>query len=1045
MKPSTFHIYDASAGSGKTFTLVKEYLRVLFSSNIKHPFKNILAITFTNKAVGEMKERIIKSLIDFSCSTSSTHPNEMFELLCEELHVQPSQLQKRSKAMLQDIVHNYAAFDVSTIDKFNQKLIRNFAFDLKIPMNFEVELDTDIVLSQAVDNLIAKAGSDSQLTKVLIDFAFEKIDEDKSWDVAYDFNIISKMLISENDIEKVKSLNDRSLEDFKTLKNTLSKKIEKSKQEIDLLSNSALQLIEEHGLEFSDFSGGYLPKYFRNLSLGNHGINFKSKWQQSLEDGPLYPKRVSEELAMVIDELQPKLVDIYKETKRLVYKLKFYHSIYRNITPLSVLNVIQNELEALKAEHDLLLISEFNSIVSEHIKTQPAPFIYERIGERFKHFFIDEFQDTSVLQWQNLVPLIENALSGESASAFLVGDAKQAIYRWRGGKAEQFIDLYDQITNPLHIDPKIERLKTNHRSSKSVIDFNNKFFHHLSSFAFSSPSYQNLYKNSSQDFKIKEEGCVNLTFLDISLEDDKDELYPAEVLKTIKECLNNGFEEKDICVLVRYNKEGIAIADHLNTNSVISIISSETLLLSRSQEVNFIVNVLQLLSEPYNKELKFEIVSFLIEHKLELEESHNFLVGIIDLDLEHFFKSFEAHNIYFNTKEIIQLPIYEVVEVIIHAFDLVDDSNGYIQYFLDFVLDHGLNQRTSLMGFLKHYHDKKEKLSVSTPDGINAVKIMTIHKAKGLEFPVVIFPYAELDIYRENNPKVWLPVDKTEFNGFGNLLINYNQDVEEFGAEGSELFGTHQAELELDNMNLYYVALTRAIEQLHIITRKKLDKSGNENVKNFGGLFINYLKSIQKWDDQRSIYTFGSFEKKMTHVTSTAISTIQKQFISTPKKDLNIKIVTRSGFLWETAQQKAIEKGNIIHLIMSLIKTEVDIDFAFDKLSDSGVINKLQVEQLKPIIRSVVTHVQLEPYFTSDSTIYNERDIILSPSLTVRPDRIVIDRQNKAVIIDYKTGQFNTSHRDQITLYKNAVEKLNIPVTKLILVYINETIEIIEV
>jgi ATP-dependent exoDNAse (exonuclease V) beta subunit len=1045
LKPSTFHIFNASAGSGKTFTLVKEYLKVLFGSKSKFPFKHILAITFTNKAVGEMKERIIKSLIDFSNDSILMQPTEMFKCLCEELQLEPVDLHKRSKSVLQDIVHNYAAFDVSTIDKFNQKLIRNFAFDLKIPMNFEVELDTDLVLSQAVDRLIAKAGSEPKLTKVLVDFAFEKIDEDKSWDVAYDLNIIAKMLISENDIEMVKSLNNRSLEDFKNLKAGLSIKNNSAKQEIERLSNSALQLIEEHGLQFSDFNRGSLPKHFLKLSQGDYKIDFTTKWQLELEDGPLYPKRLPDDLARILDDLQPDLIEIFKSTKSLVFAFKFHNAIYKNIIPLSVLNAIQSELNVLKDEKDLLLISEFNTIVSEHIKTQPAPFIYERIGEKFKHFFIDEFQDTSILQWLNLIPLINNALSGVSASNLLVGDAKQAIYRWRGGKAEQFIDLYEESTNPFHIKAQIKKLETNHRSSKQVIDFNNAFFSFLSQTVFSNPSHANIYKNSWQEHKIEEEGYVSLKFLDSSPNDQKDELYPAEVLKTINECLKNGFEQKDICILVRYKKDGIAIADHLNDHSTINIISSETLLLSRCQEINFIIEVLQLLSEPNNKELKFNIVSYLLEHKLTLKDEHQFYKEIIDLDLEYFFKSFEDHNIYFYTKEILQLPLYEMAEVIIHSFNLVDGSNGYIQYFLDFILDYSMHQRTSLIGFLKHYQDKKEKLSVSMPDGINAVKIMTIHKAKGLEFPVVIVPYADLNIYSERNPKIWFPLNGEEYHGFNYLLMNYNRDVEAFGAAGKELFEEHQAELELDNVNLYYVALTRAIEQLHVITEKHLDKKGNSRSITFGRLFIKYLKSINLWDEQRSEYTFGTIQKQIEYPTSTVRSDFQKKFISTSIKDLNINFVTHSGYLWQTDRLKAMEKGNLIHLIMSLIRTREDLGHAFDKLLASGILNNEQSVQLKPLIKSIVEHEVLSPCFASDITVYNERDIIVNSKLTVRPDRVIIDAENNAIIIDYKTGIPDVKHREQILGYKSAVEVLGIHVKKLILVYVNDTIETIEV
>ena len=225
MNPNTFNIYDASAGSGKTFTLVKEYLKILFTSSGKNAYKNILAITFTNKAVGEMKERIIETLKAFANTKVLDASNDMFSTICDELSIEPIDLHNKSKLILNSIAHNYAAFDISTIDKFTQKLIRTFAHDLKLPINFEVELDTESVLNEAVDRLIAKAGIDKRLTKILIDFVFEKADDDKSWDVALDFYSIAKLLVNENDISAIETLKEKSLDDFKALKKGLAEKI----------------------------------------------------------------------------------------------------------------------------------------------------------------------------------------------------------------------------------------------------------------------------------------------------------------------------------------------------------------------------------------------------------------------------------------------------------------------------------------------------------------------------------------------------------------------------------------------------------------------------------------------------------------------------------------------------------------------------------------------------------------------------------------------------------------------------------------------------
>ena len=572
-----FTIYNASAGSGKTFTLVKEYLKILLASNSPYKFKHILAITFTNKAVAEMKDRIIETLKQFSDAGILETPNSMFLAICEELDMEPKRLHEKSEKLLETIIHNYAAFDISTIDGFTHKLIRTFAYDLKLPLNFEVELDQDSLLNEAVDSLITKAGTDKTLTKILVDFAIEKADDDKSWDVAFDFNKIAKLLVNENDIPFINQLKDKTLDDFKVLKSQLQKERLTAENSIIEQAKNALTLIEEAGLEFGDFSRSSLPKHFQNLLNKKFDIKFDSNWQTDLlENNALYPKKVSDDVASIIDQIQPQLATAFLETKQAVFHLKFLIAFYKNVTPLSVLNAINNELALLKSDQNKMLISEFNSIISKEIKNQPTPFIYERLGEKFDHYFIDEFQDTSAMQWENLIPLLSNSLSAENGSAMLVGDAKQAIYRWRGGKAEQFIGLFNN-DNPFYVEKQVENLPTNYRSFKEIVTFNNGFFKFLATQVFTNKDYETLYENANQNTFLEDSGYVNFNFLDLEKDDDKNEQYSEQVLNTINNCLKNGFKLEDICVLVRKKKEGVAVANYLSQHQI-PIISSETLL-----------------------------------------------------------------------------------------------------------------------------------------------------------------------------------------------------------------------------------------------------------------------------------------------------------------------------------------------------------------------------------------------------------------------------------------------------------------------------------
>lgn len=1038
-----FTIYNASAGSGKTFTIVKEYLKILLASNNPTYFKNILAITFTNKAVAEMKERIIDTLVQFSEETILTSPNNMFSVICDELNIQPIDLHKKSEKLLNTIVHNYAAFDISTIDGFTHKLIRTFAFDLKLPLNFEVELDQDALLHEAVDSLISRAGTDKAITKVLVDFAIEKADDDKSWDVSYDFNKIAKLLVNENDILFIETLKDKTLDDFNALKTNLKQKIKHTENTIVETAQSILTLISEAGLQYSDFSRGTLPNHFKKASELNLDGLYNNNLENNIRERTgIYAKTLSKDLANTIDSLLPDIEICYKKVKTAVFHYKFLKNFYKNITPLSVLNIINNELTAIKTDQNKILISEFNKIISQEIKNQPTPFIYERIGEKFKHYFIDEFQDTSQLQWENLIPLIDNSLSTENGTAMLVGDAKQAIYRWRGGKAEQFIELFNKKSMPFVVEQDVKNLKFNYRSFKDIVDFNNNFFDFLASLVFTKKEYQSLYESAHQETFSENTGYVEISFLDIKKDEDRNDIFPEHVLKTIQKCLDIGFRLEDICVLVRKKKEGVAIANYLSQQNI-PIVSSETLLINNAPEVAFANNVLSLLVQPKNNEVKLAVLNYLAS-LFDINNKHEFFINHLNLPLSQLFKSFEIFGVYINHSYLLQLPLFDSVETILRSFNLINTSNAYLQFYLDLVLEYSEKKGSDIAGFLNYFENKKETLSIVSPKGQNAVQIMTIHKSKGLEFPVVIFPYADLDIYMELEPKEWFSINKETYNGFSNTLLNFSKDFENFEGNGPEIFNNHKSEQELDNINLLYVTLTRPIEQLYVISTRNSSSKDDVNNKKYSGLFSNYLKHIGVWNDSQTIYSFGNPIRDSKDINKTKIvlkeNIIQETFISTSKEVHNIKVVTNSGFLWDTNQQEAIEKGNLIHNIMSLIKVKEDVDFVINDFINAALINKEQALILKDKALEIVNHPLLKLYFDNELIIYNERDIISKQGFILRPDRVIIKPKNEVVIIDYKSGQEDKKHIQQLQSYQDVLEEMNFKVIQKILIYINDTI-----
>ncbi|WP_340076970.1 UvrD-helicase domain-containing protein [Leptobacterium sp. I13] len=1034
-----FKIYNASAGSGKTYVLVKTYLTLLLQNPEKDIFKHVLAITFTNKAVNEMKERIIKNLKNITPPSNTNTSTELSDSLSEVLQITPEILQDRASKVLKRILHNYAFFDVITIDKFNHRLLRAFAYDLKLPMNFDVALDVELLLQEAVDNLIYTAGEDDAVTQILVDYAIEKTDDDKSWDIAYDLNKVAKLLLEENHNEHIEQLKNYSLSDFIQLKKLLQNAIQKQITILKKQARNVLDLITNNLLEPSDFSRETLPNHFKKIAAGDFNGLYNNLLEENLLQGKIYPKSTPEEKAVIIDRIIPQLIEHYQTMKKGVYQLKFLQNFYKNCVPLTLLNAIQNELDTIKADQNILLISEFNAILSNVIVNEPAPFIYERIGEKYRHYFIDEFQDTSEMQWKNLIPLIGNALegeisSGERGSLLIVGDAKQAIYRWRGGKAEQFIDLYN-CNNPFQTEKEVTSLPINYRSKDEIVQFNNSFFQHISQFL-TNDNYKDLYLNkSTQKTNGNPGGYIHIDFIDPLIVSDKKEMlqqYVETVITHIQQLIDDGYQYSDICILTRKKKHGLIVADFLSKNQV-PIISSESLLLKNSPKIDFLIQLILYSLQPENKETQMSLLHF-IAMKKQIDDKDAFFKTFLD-NLEQLFLDYS-----FRTALFMRLSLLDALEYTINCFELSDESDAYLQYFLDEVLDFSFKNHSSFTDFIAYWEKKKDTLSIVSPQETNAVQIMTIHKAKGLEFSVVIYPFADTYIYEEQDPKIWLPVEKEQW-GIDNALFSKNKDFSFFNNSAKTLYEDAQSKLELDQINILYVALTRAVERLYIISKKDIKRNGEENTNTFSGLFINYLKVKALWNDEKLHYSIGKKLNKST-LTSRTHNTIIP-FISNQSGESPFKIVTKSGSLWAASKEKTIEKGNVYHLLLSQIIYAEDVSVIIEKNVLNGTLATEDKITIASNLKNIVTHPELKVYFSANYTIHNEREIFTADGIILRPDRLVFDdKHNNVIIIDYKTGSHHISHEEQIQRYGSILKEIGFKVTAKILVYINESIHV---
>ncbi len=1059
MQKPAFSIYDASAGSGKTYTLVKEYLKIILLSKKPDAYRNILAITFTNKAVHEMKSRVLESLSQFSKEKPSEKALQFMQEISADTGLSLNAITEKAKSIIKNLIHNYAAFDISTIDKFTHKVIRAFAHDLNLPITFEVSLDTESLLTEAVDAIIAEAGNDAELTKLLVDFTMEKTDDDKSWDISREIMETGKLILNENNREEITHFDKKKIEDFVVIKNKLTELTKELETDCSALAEEALLLIEINGIDTNSFPYGTFPKHLnffkeKDVRANNH---------RYIEFDDIKIKKDAKDKT-IIESSIPKLLEILSFIYVKIEKQLFYQAFLKNITPLSLLNTLSNKLTDIQQEQGILSITEFNKLIHEQIQNQPAPFIYERLGEKYKHFFIDEFQDTSEMQWQNLIPLIDNSLSsedllGERGSLMIVGDPKQSIYRWRGGKAEQFIELSKEENPFLHHTKEVKSLETNWRSYSEVIDFNNEFFGFIAD-EFTNEDYKDLYQNHSQQLlNSKKGGYVNISFVPKSEKADygeeenpaKEELYLLATLNTIQKVKANGFSYKDIAILTRKKDNGIAIANYL-TQQGIPILSSESLLIGSSSEVKAIVAVLLYLKNNNDRESKANFLYYIASTRDQSSNGtklndqnkvavHDFIAlgmeQISEGDFEQWLASFDIHFSFKNTRK---KSLYEAAENIISKIIPIEKRNAYVQYFLDIVLEQDLKKQAGISDFLSYWDINCSKLSIPSPEGKEAVRIMTIHTSKGLEFPVVIFPFAEEDYSKGPREKIWLNADEEQV-GLSKVLVDKNNNVSNYGTGSALIYNQKKQEELLDDVNVLYVAMTRAEEQLHVISGMQSKNKDGILPNNMATFFIKFLED-KGFDENKLEYKFGKSEK-LSAAKDSKDETEKIPQLSATLNPKNIKIAQRESLMWNTKQQKAIEYGNILHEILSFIKTKDDIDLALIKAIENGMIVSSQKEEFLKTIHEIVNHQELALFFSREYKIVNEKTIIQKEGNLVKPDRMVLNNQNEIYLLDYKTGSHQMKYQYQLENYQNAVEKMGFKVTKKTLVYIGETLEVV--
>lgn len=1045
----SFSVYNASAGSGKTYTLAKEYIKILLLSPKNDAFSGILAITFTNKAVGEMKKRILDYLIAFSEEQIEEENVSFLNDIIHETGLSEDKIFKKSKIVLKTLLQNYANFDISTIDKFTLKLVKNFAFDLGISSQFEVSLDEEYLQEQAIDLMISQTGEDEEITKILIDYAKNQVEDDGNWDLTADIVNVVKLLEKETFRVQMQNIKDKTLDEIIEIKNDLIKQNIDFKNENLYAAQKIQEIINDIGVPEKDFSSNSFPKFLQKILTNDYSkINIKN-----IDD-----VKINKTSKFTNDDL-PKEVDYFIQ---IIYKnvnlYNFNLEIIKNLTPLSLLNKVVSKISEIENNQNILLLSKFNELIYNEIITQPALYIYERIGEKYKHFFIDEFQDTSQLQWLNMVPLLDNAVSSEDLSGvkgtvMVVGDPKQSIYRFRGGKPELLIDLSknddldDKKQIPFNTKDKIVvNLDTNYRSYSEVINFNNDFFQFIAN-DFSNEDYKNLYLNNSfQKQNAKNGGCVSITFCtDDSIETDEEldnnSLMVAHTLLKVKSCKADGFEFGEIAILVNSNKEGVLIAKRL-VDEGIKVISAESLLLSSSVEVLTIIKFLQIVHYEKDETVLSQFIYQLHQLNSKLKSSEKSVYQITKDALE-FCKNdtlenwLKNYDIFIDIQSLKSKPLYNSVQEIIDILLQNPKNNTYLQTLLEVIWDKSIKSKLNLQEFLEFWERKNEKLSIAASNTSDAVIILSIHKSKGLEFPVVIFPFVNQMLNKIKDP-VFLPLENQSIE-YGlakesNEFANVNEEIKNIIERAVE-------ERKMDTINKLYVALTRAKEQLHIISLMKINKGNIISESYISKYFLKFLEHKNILDFNKFEYIFGNLERDSKLKKSKNNGLIIEN--NYEKLTFNqVKIAKNEALLWGTKQKDAIDFGDFIHNLMQEICTKNDIEKVVKKALQKGNIQSFNYIEIIDTISKIVNHQNLKIYFDENSTIFNEQKIIIPKKSIIIPDRMVFYK-DKFYLLDYKTGKKENKHLEQINYYKSVLESMNYSVAQSVLVYINENIEVV--
>ena len=1014
--------------------------------NQQQSIRNILALTFTNKAANEMKERILSWLGNFSADNfaeNSDLKNIQKAFEADGLKITIDELHHRSKKLLDYVLHNYSTLNIGTIDRFNSRLVRSFSYELGLAKNFNLEIEAEPFLIEAVDKMLDQIGENENISNSFMDYVDYSLENNERINLNKNLYDSAKEFVKDIHYEHLKS--NKSFDDtnYENIKNTLRREIVQNKKRSAELAAQSIELFRLRNIEIEDFAqgknglGGFFTKVQDFYNQKRPGFPFPTTLEDSVVNN--YRKGASSksktkepEILEIMDQLldnRMQLILLYIETQKK-------EKILAALLPLKVNKDIQDELKKIEEENDLVLLSKFNILINENLKNEPSAFIYEKVGSQFQHYFFDEFQDTSELQWQNFVPLRDHSVSTENTSFTLVGDPKQSIYRFRGGESKLMLD----IINKKEFSPKeaaLLVLKDNWRSAKNIVQFNNELYRYHSEGL--EEEHRNIFgEDAEQSSKSQIEGRVKVSLIENLTNEDFYNDTSERMRKDIQESLDNGFRFSDITILCRGNFDIYSYSQKLGNLKVnyrgeetnIKTISDKGLTLELSNTLKSVIEFLRWEINPKNKPNLIMMMYYLnalgrihmADFTLEMKE-------ILDIETHEEILQFvqNRYSLKLKQENFPRFNLYNFVEYYINEFAVENKETDFLLNFLEMLFNFTQNAGASTKEFLKYWDEEASAYTIQASENIDAVQIMTIHKSKGLEFPIVFIPMMNKN--RDSEFTNWFDTNNDDalksvnINQFSKNLEVYDEEIEAFNRKNSY-------KNLIDRLCLQYVATTRPVEQLFFYLQKANKTSNNLELLEFFN-----TKNTEGSDEFDLYEVYPEMLKKHSKDKTSLFKTKDIQNLKNINENrASIKIATPSKN-YQVRNEK-VRIGLFVHELLSKINTEKDIARVLESYVLDGQITLEEKNEIQETLFQIIR--KYAEFFDEKWEVINEKDIMISErgqSHIFRPDRILKSEEGY-VIVDFKTGEETEKNEQQIENYKRILESLGRKVLKTQLIYL---------